>query len=115
MSNTTATAEAGVANGNAAAAFLAAGIGVASLGILALLADASPAVNQSLALYRPSGALSGVTTTAIGIWLASWAGLTVSWRGKNVGMARISLATFSLLAIGILLTFPPFMDLLQGK
>jgi hypothetical protein len=34
---------------------------------------------------------------------------------RNVDVARINLLVFALLAVGLLLTFPPFMDLLQGK
>jgi hypothetical protein len=30
-------------------------------------------------------------------------------------MAKINIAAFALLLVGFLLTFPPFMDLLQGK
>jgi len=30
-------------------------------------------------------------------------------------MAKVNLAAFVLLAVGMLLTFPPVMDLIQGK
>jgi hypothetical protein len=102
-------------NGQAAAAILSAGGGVASLGVLALAADASPAINRALQFYVPSGALSGVTTVAIIVWLAVWGVLTLRWRGRTVAIGRINLAALLLLAAGILLTFPPFMDALQGK
>ena len=115
MNDASATPEAVLANGHAAAAILASGIGVASLGILALAADAEPVLNQSLAFYRPSGALSGVTTVAIAIWLASWAGLTLRWRGSTIAMVKTSVTAFLLMAVGILLTFPPLMDALQAK
>jgi hypothetical protein len=32
-----------------------------------------------------------------------------------VTMVKVSVAALALLAVGFLLTFPPFMDLLQGK
>jgi hypothetical protein len=30
-------------------------------------------------------------------------------------MMKVNVASFVLLAVGLLLTFPPFMDLVQGK
>ena len=51
-------------NGSAAAAILSAGIGCATLGILALAGDAFPAISKLLIFYGPTGALSGVTTVA---------------------------------------------------
>jgi hypothetical protein len=102
-------------SGPAAAAMLAAGAGSATLGVLALAADASPALNKLLAFYHPSGALSGVTTVAILGWLGVWYVLERRWHGKQIELGRISAAAFALLVVGILLTFPPFMDLVQGK
>jgi hypothetical protein len=104
-----------IPSGPGAAAILAAGVGCAAIGVLALAGDASPAVNRWLTLYPPSGALSGVTTAAIAIWLASWVVLARRWRGRQVALGPVNIAAFTLLAVGFLLTFPPFMDLLQGK
>lgn len=102
-------------NGPGAAAILAAGIGCATLGILAFAGDASPAAGKLLNLYNPVGTLSGVTTATIVVWLAAWFTLGRLWGRKNVGLGAVNLVAFALLAIGLLLTFPPFMDLLQGK
>jgi hypothetical protein len=102
-------------NGHAAAAILAAGIGCFALGVFALVGDASRTIARLFTFYRPTGPLSGVTTSAIVIWLLTWIVLTSRWGGKTVGIAKINWATFILLTLGILLTFPPFMDLLQGK
>ncbi|HYM33085.1 MAG TPA: hypothetical protein VEU47_17425 [Candidatus Cybelea sp.] len=104
-----------IPNGPGAAAILAAGIGCAVVGILALAGDASNAIGKLLNFYNPTGTLSGVTTLAIIVWLVSWFALNRSWRTKNVSMGWINVAAFALLAVGFLLTFPPFMDLLQGK
>jgi hypothetical protein len=104
-----------LANGPGAAAILAAGIGCAAVGILAFAGDASDAIGKVLNFYNPVGTLSGVTTIAIIIWLVAWFFLNRQWRMKTVAMARINIAAFVGLAIGLLLTFPPFMDLLQGK
>jgi hypothetical protein len=104
-----------IPNGPGGAAILAAGIGYAALGILALASDASDAIRAFLNFYEPTGALSGVTTLAIIIWLGSWYALNLRWRSKAVDLTKINMAAFIGLAIGLLLTFPPFMDLLQGK
>ena len=102
-------------NGPGAAAILAAGIGCAAVGILAFAGDASGAIGKLLNFYNPTGTLSGVTSVAIIIWLVSWFALNRLWRTQTVPMAKINVAAFALLAVGFLLTFPPFMDLLQGK
>jgi len=113
MSMSQATGE--LPNGSGAAAILGAGIGCGAIGILAFWGDASAAMNKALNIYNPSGALSGVTTFGIIIWLVAWFVLDRMWRGKTVEMMKVNIASFALLAIGFLLTFPPFMDLLQGK
>jgi len=104
-----------IPNGSGAAAILAAGIGCAVLGILAFAGDASDAIGKALNVYNPTGTLSGVTTLAILVWLVSWFALNRLWRERTVAMVGINLLSFALLAVGFLLTFPPFMDLLQGK
>ena len=104
-----------IPNGPGAAAILAAGIGCAAVGILALAGDASDAIGRWLNFYNPVGTLSGVTTVAIIVWLVSWFILNQRWRTKQVDLAKGNVAAFIGLVIGLLLTFPPFMDLLQGK
>jgi hypothetical protein len=112
MSNNPAEA---IPNGPGAAAILAAGIGCAMVGILALASDASGSIKNVLNVYHPTGALSGVTTLAIIVWLLSWFVLNQRWHAKKVDLAKVNVVAFIGLAIGLLLTFPPFMDLLQGK
>jgi len=104
-----------IPNGPGAAAILAAGIGCAAVGILALAGDASEAIGKLLNIYNPAGTLSGVTTVAIIVWLVSWFILNQQWRMKTVDLAKVNVAAFIGLAIGLLLTCPPIMDLLQGK
>ncbi len=104
-----------IPNGPGGAAILAAGIGCAAIGILAFAGDASGAIGKFLNFYNPTGTLSGVTTVGIIIWLVSWFALDRLWRAQTVRMARVNVAAFALLAVGFLLTFPPFIDLLQGK
>ena len=102
-------------NGPGAAAILAAGIGCAVLGLFALLGDAFAGIGNFFKFYNPTGPLSGVTISAIVIWLAAWYVLDKKWGAREVSVGRVSLLAFALLAIGFALTFPPIMDLLQGK
>jgi hypothetical protein len=102
-------------NGSGAAAILAAGIGSSALGIFALSNDAFPAVNKFMTFYHPTGGLSGVSTMAIIVWLIAWFLLARRWNGRTVALAKVNLAAFLLLLVGLLLTFPPVMDFIQGK
>ncbi len=104
-----------IPNGPGAAAILAAGIGSAAMGILAFAGDASDRIGKALNFYNPTGTLSGVTTLAIVVWLIAWFVLARQWGSKAVDVFKINVISFVLLAVGFLLTFPPFMDLLQGK
>ena len=105
----------GIPNGPGAAAILAAGVGCGALGCLAFAGDASPAFGKLLNFYNPVGTLSGVTTVTIVVWLATWFVLGRLWGNKTIALGAVNIVAFALLAIGLLLTFPPFMDLLQGK
>jgi hypothetical protein len=102
-------------SGPGAAAVLAAAIGGFALGILALAADACPALARVLSFWNPTGPLSGVTDIAIAVWFVSWFALSRRWVGRNPNLQRINVAAAVLIGVGLLLTFPPFMDLLQGK
>ncbi|KVK90185.1 hypothetical protein WJ47_34510 [Burkholderia ubonensis] len=104
-----------VDNGPAAAAILAAGIGCFAVGLFALAGDASKAIAHFFTFYKPTGPLSGVTTSAIVVWLLSWFVLSRQWGKTSVTLSRVIFVSFVLLALSVLLTFPPFMDLLQGK
>lgn len=104
-----------IPNGSAAAAILAAGIGSLALGVLSFIGDASAAARLTFTIWKPSGPLSGVSTATIAIWLASWLVLSLIWGKRDVRLARVNLAAFAMLAVGMLLVFPPFADLLLGK
>lgn len=102
-------------NGPGAAAILAAGVGSLALGIFAFAGDASPPILRAFNFWNPTGPLSGVTLTAVIVWLVVWFGLARSWATRNVKLRPVNVAAFVMLIGGLLLTFPPFMDLLQGK
>jgi hypothetical protein len=112
MPNSAASSDApALTNGSGSAAILAAGIGSFVLAALACAGDKSAAVRNILVFYKPTGALSGVTTTAIVIWLVAWGILNWRWRRRAVAVERINAAAFALLGLSLLLTFPPVVDL----
>ncbi len=98
-------------NGAGAAAILAAGFGAFLVAVFAILADQSSAIKSMMVFWKPAGPLSGVTTCAIVLWLATWAILHTRWRNRSVALARVNTAAFVLLILGLLLTFPPIADL----
>jgi hypothetical protein len=98
-------------NGSGAAAILAAGIGSFALAVLACAGDKSAAIKNSLIFYKPTGPLSGVTSTAIVIWPLTWGILEWRWRNRTVAVGRINAVAFVLLGLSLLLTFPPVVDL----
>jgi len=99
-------------NGPGAAAVLAAGVGAAALGVFAVLGDMWPAFKKLMIFYKPTGPLSGVTTSAVIVWLLAWAVLEWRWKQKTVRIGRVTVVACVLLVVGLLLTFPPFADLL---
>ena len=98
-------------NGSGAAAILAAGVGAFVLGVLAVVGDQSVVVKSWMIFYKPTGPLSGVTTTAIVVWLGCWGLLDWRWRRRCVAVGRVCLVALVLLGLGVLLTFPPVGDL----
>jgi len=99
-------------NGSGAAAILAAGIGCFMVAIFAIAADKVASIKSLMIFYKPTGPLSGVTTSAILVWLISWAILELRWRRRAISPGRVSTAALVLLVLSLLLTFPPIADLL---
>ncbi|MFZ0392826.1 MAG: hypothetical protein WCF17_18440 [Terracidiphilus sp.] len=99
-------------NGPGAAALLSAGIGACALAVLSIAADRLAGFQRWMVFSKPTGSLSGVTTSAIVIWLIAWGILELRWRNRNVPMNRIGIAALILLIVGLLLTFPPLADAL---
>jgi hypothetical protein len=94
-------------NGPAAAAFVAAGVGSAALGLFTVLSEASEWVHGVMELYVPVGPLSGKTTFAVVVWLLAWGVLHGAWRSKEVSWRMAWTLTLVLVGIGFVLTFPP--------
>jgi hypothetical protein len=110
--NEAVVSEARISNGSGAAAILAAGVGSLVLGVLSFAGDKSAAFKASMDWYKPTGALSGVTTAAIAAWLVVWVLLELRWNRKSVAAGRTNAAALTMLALGLLLTFPPLVDLI---
>jgi hypothetical protein len=98
-------------NGPGAAALLAAGIGSLALAAFDITADKSPPIKAAFIFWKPTGALSGVTTSAIVVWLVVWAILHARWKSRTVDLKRLSAAALIMLVLGLMLTFPPLGDL----
>jgi hypothetical protein len=97
-------------DGAVIAALVAAGAGCATMGILYTLGIVSAAATRYLSWYSPSGSLSGMSSGAVIVWLLVWFLLHRRWSKRDVAPGRAVLA-FGLLAIGLLLTFPPIARL----
>jgi hypothetical protein len=110
------TAAAAVAkpNGPAVAVMLATGIGALVLGVLTLLSEASEGVHEFLEFSERVGPLSGKTIFAAAAFLLSWGGLHIALRGRNVAWRTALAALLVLVAIALVLTFPPFFQLFES-
>ena len=105
--------EARVATGEAAAAFLAGGIGCFVLGMLVTLTEMPALVDLKNALTwsNPVGPLSGKTGVAVIAFLVSWAITHFTMKDKDVNLKTYVIVAGVLTALGFLLTFPPFFEL----
>jgi hypothetical protein len=99
-----------IANGAALAAFLAAGIGAFAMGLVVILNEAG--VFAAPAIYGPAGGVSGRTTMAVAIWLIAWLILHRRWRYTDKATIPHVTLTLVLIALGILLCFPPVWSML---
>lgn len=97
-------------NGAGAAAVLSCGLGAFTLAVSAILADHFPAIKKLMIFYTPTGPLSGVTTTAIAVWLACWILLDLAWKRRNTP-AWIIAAGLSLIGLSFILMCPTVSDL----
>lgn len=98
-------------NGSGAAALLAAGVGALVLALVSIAADHNASFKSAMIFYKPTGPLSGVTTSTIVVWLVVWAILDALWKRRTVPLGRIAAAALVLLVLGLVLTFPPVADL----
>jgi len=102
---------AGEKAGKAQAAVVAAGVGSAAVGVFTTLAAMSPWLNNVLNVYDPVGPLSGKTTLAVIVWLIAWYALARRWNARPPVMKSALVATFVLIGVGFVGTFPLFFEL----
>ena len=98
-------------DGPAAAAMLAAGIGVFALGLLTTLSEASTALHDWLEAWdfdQGVGPLAGKTTLAAIVWLVSWIVLSIPLWKREVSLKLWFWVAVVFGALGFLGTFPPF-------
>ena len=92
-------------DGTALAAFVSAGVGAFAMGLISLLN--AIALLPVPTLYDPAGGVTGRTTLALLLWLASWVVLHVRWRHRDMDTRGPHALTIGLITIGILLALPP--------
>jgi hypothetical protein len=103
-------------NGPVLAALLGAGVGSIVLGVFTTLAQAHAGfkalmdIDKNLGLAVGVGPLSGKTVYAVAAWLITWAIAGYVMRGKSYEARPFFIATFVLIAIGLLGTFPLFFE-----
>ena len=100
-------------DGPGAAAMLATGIGIFVLGFLTTVAVISTGLNDFLAKWewgQGVGPLAGKTTIASLAFFASWGGLHVAWRDKDVDIKKIFMIGLILGLLGAIGTFPTFFE-----
>jgi hypothetical protein len=96
--------------GPAAAAILAAGIGMFVLGLFTVLSEASVGIHDWLDGWdfdQGVGPLAGKTIVAVIAWAVSWIVLGLGWRRKDVNLKTWFWVALVLGALGFLGTFPP--------
>ena len=96
--------------GSALGAVLAAAIGAFTLGLLVIAGEAG--FFSAPAIYGPSGGLSGRSTLAVAAWLIAWAILHARWRNRDIAVGRVLTWSSVLIALGVVMTFPPTWKLL---
>jgi len=102
-------------NGPVAAALVAGGLGSATLGLMTVLAAASPPIKDALNWWNPAGALTGKTGVGVIVFFVSWVILHFVFAGKEVNFARMMKIALILLGLGLVGTFPPFFELFAAE
>jgi hypothetical protein len=104
-------------DGPGAAAMIAAGVGIFTLGLLTTLAVISGSVKTFLLWWewgQGVGPLAGKSTLAVLAWLISWLILDLLWRKKDVEMKPAFYIGLTLGILGAIGTFPPFFELFHS-
>jgi hypothetical protein len=98
------------ADGAAAAAILAAAIGVVFLGIFTTLSEANTDFHDFADWWHRVGPLSGKSSLGLIVWLASWPFLHLAlFRRDGILQAAIVVSAVLFMA-GMILMFPPVFE-----
>ncbi len=105
--------QAQVKTGEAAAAFVAGGLGCFTIGLMTTLTEMPALVNLKNALnwWNPAGPLTGKTGVGVIVFFLSWLIAHLVLREKNVNLKLMFVVSMALTFIGLLLTFPPVFEL----
>lgn len=101
-------------DGPGAAAILAAGIGVFSLGLFTTLAvpwEGFRSFMESFDVIDGVGPLAGKTTAAVIVWAIAWVIAAGLWRRSDVDLRWWFAISVVLGVLGAIGTFPPFFEL----
>ena len=106
--------------GPAAAALLAAGLGLLSLSLSHVLSEVSTGFKntmQTLGNFWIPGALgigpySGKETVGLLVWLISWTALHAAFRRREVSLVVAGIWTFVLVGLATTILWPPILHLL---
>ena len=100
-------------DGPAAAAMLAAGIGMFTLGLLTVLNEVSTGLHDWLESWefdQGVGPLAGKTTLSVIVWALSWIALAIGLRGRDVNLKTWFWVALVLGVLGFIGTFPPVFE-----
>jgi hypothetical protein len=97
-------------DGVAAAAVLAAAVGVFITGSLTTLAEISQSLRAALTWSGAVGPLIGKTGVGVIVWLIVWPIFHGMWRDKEVNFSAIYTVSLILIALGWILAFPPVFE-----
>ncbi len=97
-------------DGPAAAAMMAAGIGILVLGLFTVLAEVSTGIHdflEAMDFDQGVGPLAGKTILAVIAFFGSWIALHYAWRDRDVDLKRIFWWALVIGVVGAILMFPP--------
>ncbi|HSO69988.1 MAG TPA: hypothetical protein VLQ67_10145 [Arachnia sp.] len=101
-------------DGPGSAIILSAGIGIFTLGLLCVLAEASEGVNAFLSWFQAGlgvGALAGKTIVAVVLYVGSLIALWVLWKDKDVSIKGPFFIALALGVLGAIMMYPPVFTL----
>ena len=104
-----------VANGPAAASFIAGGVASAVFGLIIPLAEAIPAFKTFLTWDKGVGSLMGKALIPSVLFFIVFAVLGVLWKGKNTNIRTALTVGIVGLIIGLIGSFPPVFEAFTAK